>query len=265
MRLALLSDIHANLAALESALSAAATLGADEIVCPGDLVGYGPQPDECVRRMARAGAVTVAGNHDLIAIGRLGTERCITLARRSLEWTRSVLADDTRAFLEALPATASPADGVLVAHGTPTDPQEYVNTPGDAQAVLRDVAVAHPDVRLVVVGHTHRWMAVGETREALSIHAGEPIALDPAERVLINPGSVGQSRERTVQARFAMLDTEAWTVTFHGVDYAVDATRSALRAAGLPERSAHLYRPLPRRIAERALRAVRTRSVRRTG
>ena len=257
MRLALLSDIHANLAALESALAAAVALGADGVACPGDLVGYGPQPAECVRRMARTGAPVVAGNHDLIAIGRLGTERCIPLAQRSLEWTREVLPDDARAYLEALPEIAFPQPGLLMAHGTPGDPQEYVHTPHQARAVLARVAVSHPEARLVVLGHTHRWMAVGQARGALEVRAGEPIAVDPSERMLLNPGSVGQARERTALARFAILDTEARQVTFHAVDYDVGATRAALRAAGLPERSVHLYRSVPRRVAGRALRTLR--------
>ena len=96
MRFAILSDIHGNLPALEAALELFARAGVDRYLCAGDLVGYGPFPNECVERIAELGAVCVAGNHDLIALGRLSDDRCIPLARNSLRWTREVLTPATR-------------------------------------------------------------------------------------------------------------------------------------------------------------------------
>src|SRR5829696_2948685 len=128
-----MADIHANLPALEAAVAELRGLGAQRWVVAGDIVGYGPHPNECVEAVASLEPVAVAGNHDLIVLGRLPDTRCIELARASLRWTRGVLGADARAFLDALPLSQLTDDGVLVAHGSPTDPQEYVTT--EAQAL----------------------------------------------------------------------------------------------------------------------------------
>lgn len=253
MRLAVVSDVHANLQALEATLTAVESLGVDAIACPGDLVGYGPSPNECVRRINQTAAWVVAGNHDLIALGRLADDRCIPLARRSLSWTRDVLAADARETLTNLPLTAHPVADVLVAHGTPDDPQAYVHTPAAAAAVLAAADVA---VRIVIVGHTHRWMAYGERRGALPVRPGDAVSLGAGERMLLNAGSVGQSRERLARARFMVLDLERGAATFHEVAYDLRATRRALRSSGLSPRGVHLYPSLARRLGRRARRVL---------
>src|SRR6059036_2321500 len=112
MRYAVLSDIHGNLAELEAALAYFRRVGVDGYLCAGDLVGYGPEPNECVTAVASLDAVCVAGNHDLIALGELSKERCIPLARRSLEWTRKALRGDVREYLAGLPRRARAEGGV---------------------------------------------------------------------------------------------------------------------------------------------------------
>lgn len=256
MRWAILSDVHANGRALDAALAAAERLRVDAVLCPGDLVGYGPEPNAVVRRIAREATATVAGNHDLIALGRLSDARCGRLARRSLAWTITVLEDDVRAVLAELPDVARPASHLLMAHGSPGDPQAYVDGPELANAVLADVARTDPHVRIVVLGHTHRWMAYGERRGLLPARSGRPIALDPGERTLLNAGSVGQSRERGALARFMVLDADVREASFHAVRFDVRATRRALRRAGLPAHSAHVRPGAARALAARALRAA---------
>jgi diadenosine tetraphosphatase ApaH/serine/threonine PP2A family protein phosphatase len=191
----------------------------------------------------------VAGNHDLIAVEELTTERCSPLARRSLEWTRSTLGTEARATLRALPATASTAGGVLIAHGSVVDPQEYVRTAAQARNQLELV----PEARIVVLGHTHVAAVVGSQRRLSAGMTGE-VPLASEERFVLNPGSVGQSRQRLPRARFAILDLERGSVTFHALRYDTRACRAALRREGLPERS---YHQPPRRLRGYATGAIR--------
>src|SRR3954469_19896398 len=126
MRLGLIADVHANLPALDAALAALEHERVDAYVCAGDLVGYGPHPNETVARVRALAPCCVAGNHDLMALGSLSDDRADELARETLAWTREQLDGDARAYLETLPATARAADGrVAVAHGTLVDASEY--------------------------------------------------------------------------------------------------------------------------------------------
>ena len=239
MRVGVIADVHGNLPALEACLAWIDGEGVDAWVCAGDLVGYGPFPNECIERVAALpGLVCVAGNHDLIALGRLSDERCIRLARDTLAWTTGVLSPTSRAWLEALPLRASTGT-VEVAHGSLTDVQEYVRTP---ERAAEQLAALGPEREVLILGHTH-----------------EPLEHRVEDRLLVNPGSVGQSRDRTALARAAVLDVAARSVVLRGVEYDVERTRAALRSAGLPD-DAHHLRPRPlRRAAGRLLRLVRAR------
>src|SRR2546427_11361968 len=134
MRYGVLADIHGNLYALRAGLEELRRRGVDRWLVAGDLVGYGPNPNECVELVAGLDAICVAGNHDLIALGRLSDERCIPLAQTSLRWTRGVLGNDARAFLAGLPERASVPGGVTLAHGSLDNPQDYTVTPRQASA-----------------------------------------------------------------------------------------------------------------------------------
>ena len=252
MRYGVLADVHGNLEDLRAVLSALEREGVYGFLVAGDLVGYGPYPNECVTAVAELSATCVAGNHDLIALGVLSDRRCIELARRSLSWTREVLGADERAFLAALPRVATAPGGVLVAHGSLDDPEQYTTTGTQALAQLARVE-DHDRARVLVLGHTHRPLAYGRSSGRLRAHGAR--ALPPGEAVLLNPGAVGQSRELRVRARFAVLDLEARQARFFAIQYDVGACRSALRRAGLSPRSCHLRPSLPRA----ALRALRER------
>lgn len=257
MRYGVLSDIHANLAALRAVLSALRSEGVDGYLCCGDLVGYGPQPNETVETLAGARVLCVAGNHDLIATGRLADDRCVPLARTSLRWTQDVLAPDVRAFLEGLPQVREVA-GLVLAHGSLDDPQEYVERAEQADRQIGLLAAGYPSASLLLLGHTHRpWLwSRGEELEP----AGPVTAPLPDEASLINPGSVGQSVSRVPLARFVVLDLDRREASFHAVPYDHTACRRALREQGLDPRSCHPYRSVFRSWASRvkhlALRAA---------
>jgi predicted phosphodiesterase len=235
MRYGVIADVHANLHALDASLAFLSAQGVDGYLCAGDLVGYGAFPNESVRRVLDLGGACVAGNHDLIALGRLSDERCIPLARASLRWTREVLDDDVRALLAALPATAR-VDGLLLCHGWLDDPQPYVVGEQDAMARLRDLDPA----AIVIAGHTHRPTAVGARTGTLRRDAAGTVRLPREEPVLLNPGAIGQSRTADPRARVMVLDTGAGTAAFHAVPYDVPGCREALRERGLPPDACHL-------------------------
>jgi predicted phosphodiesterase len=256
MRLGVISDVHANAHALDAALEFLAGHGVEGYLCAGDLVGYGPLPSECVRRVLALGGVCVAGNHDLIALGRLSDERCAPLARESLRWTREVLDDDARERLAALPEAAI-AGEVAIHHGTIGDPRVYVETEAAALQALRRLAGAAPAARVLILGHTHRPLAVSERRGSLPRGAGGVVSLPAGERVLLNPGAVGQSRGRSARAQVMVLDLAERTASFHALRYDVAGCRRALRDRGLPEGSYHLRPSALRGAARRAKGGVR--------
>jgi predicted phosphodiesterase len=256
MRLGVISDVHANLHALDACLDFLSAQRVDGYLCAGDLVGYGPFPNECVRRVLELPGACVAGNHDLIALGRLSDDRCVRLAQDSLRWTRSVLEDDVRAALAELPVQAVVGETALF-HGSIGDPQAYVHTEAHALTALRGLHDAAPGARLMVVGHTHHPMAVAERQGSFLRGRTGELALPPGERVLLNPGAVGQSRGRTARAHLMVLDLSARTAAFHALAYDVAACRRALRDRGLPSGSHHLRTPVWRAAARRAKRGVR--------
>jgi predicted phosphodiesterase len=261
VRYGILADVHGNLHALRAVLRELERAGVDRLLLAGDLVGYGPQPNECVELVAELDAVCVAGNHDLIALGALPDERCIRLARDSLRWTRTVLTPAAREFLAGLPLQAQAPGGVVVAHGSLDDPQEYTTRPQQAD---RQLAALPAGARLLVVGHTHRPWAYGARSGSLPSRGTVPFYDDPA--VLLNPGAVGQSRELRARARCAVLDLQRGSALFLAVPYDVDRCREDLRRLGLSPRGCHLRpsvlgagRRAVRRLAERAQRRSSSR------
>ena len=233
MRYGLISDIHGNLAALRAGMAFLSDAGVDAYVCPGDVVGYGPQPNECVELLASLPLYCVAGNHDLIATGQLTDEHVGHLARRTLEWTRSVLEPGARAWLEALPRRLE-VPGVVVAHGSLSDPQRYISTDRLAAQQLALLAREETEAGVLVLGHTHRPLAFGERSGRVLDRESATIRLGEDERWLVNPGAVGQSRDRGISAWVAILDLERRSAGFHALPYDVALTRAELRRRGLP-------------------------------
>ena len=250
MRYAVLSDVHANLHALEAVLDAARLAGVDRYVCAGDMIGYGAHPAQCVSLLREIGAACVAGNHELMVLGVLGEQQAGGLARAALDYTRAALDEETRGYLATLPLRLE-LPGLVVAHGSTDDPQEYVRSAERADVLLASLP---DDVRGLVLGHTHQpWVRAlpGGTR----LQRSTGTARVGTARFLVNPGSVGQSRSSRWQARFAVVDVADGDVVLHEVAYDRAAARAALVDAGLPPDSYHCRTPLTRRVAGRLKRA----------
>lgn len=229
MRIAVLSDIHANLPALEAVLADAGAV--DAVWHLGDVVGYGPDPDGVVERLRSIGAVGVRGNHDAAACGGSEIDWFNPEARRAMEWTRAAIAPSTADWLAALPERLG-VDGVELVHGSPREPiWEYITTTGVARANLE--LLASP---IGLHGHTHipvAWVEDAGRVELVRGARGASLELH-GRRALINPGSVGQPRDGDPDASYAILDPGAGTVTWRRVPYDFVAVQAAMRDVGLP-------------------------------
>jgi predicted phosphodiesterase len=232
MRVAVLSDVHANLQALEAVLADIDRERVDAVWSLGDVVGYGPQPNRCCELVAAHADISLCGNHDLAALNLLGLEDFSSGAAAAARWTAATLSEDAREYLRTLEPTAETPQASLV-HGSPRDPVwEYVLTPDAAAAALNDASRS-----LLLVGHSHVALAL-ELREALEgglAPDGTTIDLDERTRRLLNPGSVGQPRDGDPRAAWLLLDFSRGQGVFRRVRYAFDRTQAEIRAAGLPE------------------------------
>jgi predicted phosphodiesterase len=232
MRVAVVSDIHGNYHALEAVLAEIAIEAPDEIWCLGDVVGYGPDPNRCCDAVERQANLCLAGNHDLAAIGRLPVEDFNDEAAAAVRWTRSVLAETARSFLERL-APAATRSGAALFHGSPLDPVwDYVLSEQTALASFE--LVGQP---LLLVGHSHVALALAyDGRQLAGGLAGDQDEVDlSASRWLLNPGSVGQPRGGDPRAAWLLLDLDAGRAFFRRTVYPVRLTQAEIRGAGLPE------------------------------
>jgi len=235
MRTLLISDIHANLVALEAVLADAESEW-DQIWFLGDLVGYGPQPNECVERLrALEPAVALSGNHDWAVLGKLDTDDFNSDARQAVRWTRRKLLVENLHWLDDLPPLRV-ADPFTLAHASPRHPVwEYIL---DLPTALDNFA--HFETRLCLVGHSHVPMAFVLDEEAAELNYfllghGDVVDLS-RHRLILNPGSVGQPRDGDPRAAYALLDDTAMTARFRRVDYDITATQSLMRHFNAPKR-----------------------------
>ncbi len=237
MRCLVLSDIHSNLEAFEAVLEDAGSV--DRVWCLGDVVGYGPDPNACVELLRSLPHLCIAGNHDWATLGKLDLRDFNPDARQANLWNREQLAPDNLAYLEALPEALVEGPFTLV-HGSPRYPiWEYIIYDSTAQANFEFF-----DTSFCFVGHTHTPVIFrldtggdGDVCESLPPSLNEPMNLG-AERLIINPGSVGQPRDGDPQASYAILDTEALTVAHRRVAYPVEKTQAKMMEHDLPMRLA---------------------------
>ncbi|HEV3253061.1 MAG TPA: metallophosphoesterase family protein [Candidatus Acidoferrales bacterium] len=239
MRFLVLSDIHANATALEAALTAAEGRW-DRVVCLGDVVGYGPDPNEVVDRLRQLKALTIRGNHDKAGCGLANADDFNPVARSAALWTREQLRPENREYLEKLPIGPMTVDGMAMVHGALRDEDEYVFAP--AQAL--DGLLESPSP-VTFFGHTHMQGGFalppnGSQVEVLHIRAAPgngftTLQILPETQYLLNPGSVGQPRDGDPRGAFAIADLEHHAVEFWRVAYNIEAVQERMMKAGLAE------------------------------
>jgi diadenosine tetraphosphatase ApaH/serine/threonine PP2A family protein phosphatase len=231
-RVAVISDVHANWHALEAVLAAIDEEQPDELWCLGDLVGYGPRPNPCCTTVKERAAICLAGNHDLGVLGQLDLEEFAPDAKGSALWTRDVLTDDSRSWLEAL-SPKGRMEGAEIFHASPRDPiWEYVLT---LEAV--EAAFELTEEPLVLVGHSHVPLALALTDGTVAggIAPDATVAeLGRGSRLLLNPGSVGQPRDGDYRAAWLLLDFAGGRASFRRVPYPVEKTQAEISERGLP-------------------------------
>jgi diadenosine tetraphosphatase ApaH/serine/threonine PP2A family protein phosphatase len=240
MRVAAISDIHANLPALEAVLGAADKAAVDEIWCLGDVIGYGAEPDECTALVLERCSLCLVGNHDLAVLGALDISAFSEAAADAVEWTRTNVSEETLAKLRDLEPHGE-REGVALFHASPRDPiWEYVLSIEQADACFDQLGS-----RIALIGHSHVSLFFvrpageelgGETRGAQS--SDDTLLNLETGNWLINPGSVGQPRDGDPRAAWLELDTVAQTARFHRVGYDVERAATSITAAGLPRRLA---------------------------
>ncbi len=234
MRALIVSDVHSNLEAFSGVIEGAGTHGGfDEVWSLGDLVGYGPDPSAVIDLLSGFTHRAVTGNHDLASVGLLGLEAFNPYAEAANRWTSSVLSADEREYLRGLPLRIPVGEFTLV-HGSPRDPVwEYVVSIWSATENFD-----HFDTLRCLVGHSHLPFIcrLDQRKRAVFIapQYGVPHYLGE-ERLIINPGSVGQPRDGDPRAAYAIYDSEQETVTHYRVRYDIAATQEKMRAHGLPE------------------------------
>jgi predicted phosphodiesterase len=233
LRIGLISDIHANLHALEAVLAALDEEQPDQIWNLGDTVGYGPRPNECCAFARTRADLSLVGNHDLVVLGSgdVTVEDFNPEAAAAARWTRETLTDESRAFLESLAPSAERSD-VELYHASPRDPVwEYVLTVEAAHAAFRATQAA-----LILVGHSHVPLALHlQGEEVVGGLAPHGTEIDLASgRWLLNPGSVGQPRDGDPKAAYCLIDLEARRAAFLRVGYPIEETQAEMSERGLP-------------------------------
>jgi len=231
VRYAIISDIHGNLEALEAVLRDVEDTGAEEVLCLGDLVGYGANPNECVERVRERASAVVAGNHDWAAVGKLDLDYFNSAARAAAEWTGRVLDEENKRYLRGLPLTGRPIEDLLLVHSSPVDPQAWRNLfhPGQAALAFRSFKE-----RLCLVGHTHQPVVFEETG---GLFLGEQLLglkFEDGSRYMVNVGSVGQPRDGDGRAAYCILDTEEMKLALRRVEYDVETAQAKIVMNGLP-------------------------------
>jgi len=241
MRILVLSDIHANATALDAVLAAAKDRW-KHVVCLGDVVGYGPDPNEVTKIIRELGAQTIRGNHDKAVAGLMVTDDFNPIAKAAIDWTRAQLQPEQLAWLTALPPGPFATDGIVLIHGAFQDEDEYVFTPAQALEGLLDSSA-----EVTFFGHTHHQGGFSYQDNNLEVLQIRPrpserfaaLRIEAGRRYLLNPGSVGQPRDGDPRAGFAIADLEHQTVEFWRVPYDISSVQERMHAAGLPEPLIH--------------------------
>lgn len=228
-RIAIFSDVHGNLEALQTVLAKIAEANVDRVICLGDVVGYGADPNDCLQGVREVADFVLAGNHDWAVVGLEDLEYFNPVAREAVEWTARVISEDNAAALRAY-KPARREGGCCYAHATPLNPAEwnYLFDPDEGS-----YALAYTDFEMCFVGHSHHAFVCSASRKIALLREGT-VQLTADDRYLVNVGSVGQPRDGDARAAFAVWDRENGNLELHRVSYDVATAQAKILAAGLP-------------------------------
>lgn len=231
MLTAVVSDIHANADALRSVLDDLDRAGAKRIVCLGDNVGYGAEPEECLDLLVESEATILAGNHDLAVSGELSVARFTTAARAAVIYARDRIRRSQRPILAGMPDRHE-THGALFVHASPSDPKRF--------PYVRDSEAARPEFAgarftIAFYGHTHLPVTFVEDAGHVSMTMNPVIGILPGRRYLVNVGSVGQPRDQDPRAAYVLFDPDEGKISLRRVDYDVESAAARMRTAGLPD------------------------------
>lgn len=233
MRYAVISDIHGNLEALRSVLGRIKELGADRVVCLGDVVGYNANPNECVDIVRSEQMTCILGNHDAVAAGLAEPDAFNPHARRAIIWTRGLITGDNGRFLAALPRELAVQDFFLC-HGSIHDTDRYLLFAGDVRDAFALLEGLSGVPRICFFGHTHVAALYRKRGRTIWSPPDDRVTISDGERYLMNPGAVGQPRDGDQRAAFLIYDSAEGRVTFHRVAYDIAACQAKVIEAGLP-------------------------------
>jgi predicted phosphodiesterase len=235
LKYGVISDIHSNLEALTVALDFLNEV--DGIICLGDIVGYGPNPNECCEIIRDRALVVVVGNHDAAIVDKVSRFWFNAVAREAIEWTADQLTEDNLSFLQRLPLVHETPD-FLAVHSSLHDPLafEYITSPSEARPTFTEMGTQ----QVCLIGHTHVAEYYVQKTGELTVYqvgmaGGGTVEVEPDFKYIINCGSVGQPRDGDPRASVGIFDTDANVVTIHRLDYPIEVTQEKMKAAGLPE------------------------------
>ena len=239
LKYGIISDIHANYTAMKVALDYLQAAGVDKILCLGDLVGYGAEPFECIMAVKdKQNVFTIAGNHDRQVIGDKDS-RMRKTAAKVLEWTADNISPSNKRFLQTIPQGMTIDDQFIMVHGSLVERDAYILNEQEIGKNLNCMVTDFPGMKVCFFGHTHIPMLIGTKRAVLhDLHKTTTFQLDRNDIYLINPGSVGQPRDKCPLASFGIFDSQAWTMTFVRKAYDFRLAQRLIIDNGLPEKFA---------------------------
>ena len=235
MRIAVLSDIHSNGDALDAVARRLDRARPDRVIHLGDLVGYNAEPEKCVRWAMANCSGGILGNHDAVVCGKAGGEFFHRPALLAARWSGRQMSDAGLSYLAGLPVRAAVSGGILLVHGAPSDPDRYLFLLEDAEEEM-DLLAGREDSRIVLYGHTHLPAAFVRRKDGTAVSAPlKDFRLEEGDAAMLNPGSVGQPRDRDPRSSFLLFDTRTAEASWIRVPYDVDRSRRKVLEAGLPE------------------------------
>lgn len=237
MRYAVISDIHSNLESLTAFFKKIDTLDVDKIICLGDIVGYNANPNECIDLIRERGVICIMGNHDSRAAGLEEPGDMNLLAANAVLWTRTVLTEENREFLKKLPRSILVDKKFLAVHGWINDTDQYILGAADALKNF-ELLKEHGKTNLCFFGHTHVAISYLQVEGSVVLNVDAELKITKGISYMVNPGGLGQPRDRDPSAPFLVYDSKKSGITFFRVEYDIQATAEKIIKAGLPERLA---------------------------